>query len=158
LRTDTDMRRYLSDGTQPFDSTSSSSQYLQHDDGNIRYHPSYYDTNGMDPSKSSAISRLSRSVNSTRLAEHPVQQLSTDLVLERGVYRDRAAAKIQAAYRGYSVRKSLPWLNDKHEHSSSESNRRVHTRFDSSKPNLVVPFFSRLISMEKAHPSTSIFA
>jgi len=41
------------------------------------------------------------------------------------MYHDRAAAKIQAAYRGYSVRKSLPWLNEKQKHLQNESNKRV---------------------------------
>lgn len=46
--------------------------------------------------------------------------MSNELLLERRIYRDRAARKIQAAYRGYSVRKSLPWLTDKQEHSTDE--------------------------------------
>lgn len=49
---------------------------------------------------------------------------------ERRVYRDRAAAKIQAAYRGYSVRKSL---HEKQKHLDAQLNKRV-----TSTRNLVV--------------------
>jgi hypothetical protein len=46
-------------------------------------------------------------------------------MLERRIRRDRAAAKIQAAYRGYTVRKSLQWNNEKQKHLKSEFNKRV---------------------------------
>jgi hypothetical protein len=105
------------DGTESFDIIPPSYQHLQHDDGNIRYQTSIYGTN----------SRLSGRPN--RLNEYQTQHLSNtdnhnDLLSEHRIYRDRAAAKIQAAYRGYSVRKSLPWLNENHLHS--EHNKRVN--------------------------------
>jgi hypothetical protein len=41
------------------------------------------------------------------------------------VKRDRAAAKIQAVYRGYTVRKSMHWINDKQQRLNNEFNKRV---------------------------------
>ena len=114
------------DNTQPFDVSSSTYQHLQQDDGNVRSHTSYYETNNVpETTKSSNLSRLPRSGNSNRLTDYSSQQISNELLLERRIYRDRAAAKIQAAYRGYSVRKSLPWLNDKQEYSTDEHKQRV---------------------------------
>ena len=46
---------------------------------------------------------------------------------ERRIYHDRAAAKIQAAYRGYTVRKSLLSLNEKEKQLHSEFNQRVRS-------------------------------
>jgi uncharacterized protein YqiB (DUF1249 family) len=64
-------------------------------------------------------------LNSNRLTDYHNEHLSSDPLLERRIYHDRAAAKIQAAYRGYSVRKSLPWLNEKQKHLQNKNNKRV---------------------------------
>ena len=84
------------DSTQPFE-TISSSLSLQRDDGNLRY---------ADHSKGGRLNSSSY----------------RDFLVERRIYRDRAAAKIQAAYRGYSVRKLL---NEKQKHLNDECNKRV---------------------------------
>lgn len=52
-----------------------------------------------------------------------------DPLLEQRIKRDRAAAKIQAAYRGYTVRKSTHWLNDRKQRLNDQSNRRVYIFF-----------------------------
>ncbi len=98
------------DGTQPFNIIPSS--LYQHDDGNLRYQ-----TNNSDLIKS----RLSNGrLNDNR-----------DLSIERGIYHNRAAAKIQAAYRGYTVRKSLPRFNEKEKHLHDEFNKRVKKKQNS---------------------------
>ena len=89
------------DVIQSYDSNPPSYQHLQYENGNLRY---------PEVNKSSLVSRTSRRANPTS---------------EQRVYRDRAAAKIQAAYRGYSVRKSLTCLNEKQKHLHSEFNQRV---------------------------------
>lgn len=101
------------DVIQSYDSNPSSYQHLQYDNGNLRYpeiHPA-------ETNKSSQVSRTSRRSNQS--SEY------RDSALDRRVYRDRAAAKIQAAYRGYSVRKSLTCLNEKQENLPSDFNQRV---------------------------------
>lgn len=54
----------------------------------------------------------------------PIDQ--RDILAKAQIYEDRAAAKIQAAYRGYSVRKSLTRLNDKSKSLDDQFNRRVN--------------------------------
>lgn len=83
----------------------------------------------------------------SRLNDYSIPPLSSinehrDL-LERGMYRDRAAAKIQAAYRGYTVRKSLPWLNDKHKYLDDEFNKRVGFSLEKQIISLKSTFFSQ---------------
>ncbi|CAF4369803.1 unnamed protein product, partial [Adineta steineri] len=106
----------MSNRILPFGTIPASYKHLQQDDGNIRNQTSHYDTNHSETNKSSNISRLSRGLNSNRLNDYSNHQVSNDLSSDRRIHRDRAAAKIQAAYRGYTVRKSLPWLNDKPNH------------------------------------------
>jgi hypothetical protein len=107
------------DGTQPFDITSGSSQHLQHDDGNLRYQITNSELIKSRP--------INGRLNSNRFIDSQISNLNDhrDFLSERRVYHDRAAAKIQAAYRGYSVRKSLPWLNDKQKVLHDEFNQRV---------------------------------
>ncbi|CAF1156782.1 unnamed protein product [Rotaria sp. Silwood1] len=96
--------KYLrSNSTQPYDTISS---LYQHDDGNLRY----------QTLNSETITHLNQSLSN--INDH------RDLLLERRIYRDRAAAKIQAAYRGYTVRKSLSWLNDKQKYLHDKFNKR----------------------------------
>lgn len=119
------------DGTQPFDPLSY--QHLQNDDGNLRYQTSHYDGNNGDMLKPSSVTRLSERLNSNHINDYSTPTLTNgnehrDLVLERRIYCDRAAAKIQAAYRGYTVRKSLPWLNEKQKYLNDEFNQRVINR------------------------------
>ncbi|CAF1006900.1 unnamed protein product [Adineta steineri] len=108
----------------PFGTIPASYKHLQQDDGNIRNQTSHYDTNHSETNKSSNVSRLSRGLNSNRLNDYSNHQVSNDLSSDRRIHRDRAAAKIQAAYRGYTVRKSLPWLNDKPNHLDNEYNNK----------------------------------
>lgn len=81
---------------------------MQQEDGNIR----------------STDLIKSRSMNGRLNHARPTD--SRDLLARSKIYEDRAAAKIQAAYRGYSVRKSLPWLNDKSKSLDDQFNRRVN--------------------------------
>lgn len=69
-------------------------------------------------------------LNQNRTSEYQGQNLPgvgnlRDPLLEQRIKRDRAAAKIQAAYRGYTVRKSIHWLNDRKQRANNQSNRRV---------------------------------
>ena len=105
------------DGTQPFDFIPIGSDHLQHDDGNIR---------STDLIKSRS--------NHSRLTD------------QRDLPQDRAAAKIQAAYRGYSVRKSLPRLNEKSQSLDDQFNRRVNL------PLLLLFVFSWLFSVHHSQP------
>lgn len=73
-------------------------------------------------------------LNKNRANEYQGQDLPgvgnlRDPVLEQRIKRDRAAAKIQAAYRGYSVRKSIHWLNDRKQRLNDQSNKRVYIVF-----------------------------
>ncbi|CAF4320291.1 unnamed protein product, partial [Rotaria magnacalcarata] len=126
-------------GTQSFESIPSSYQNLQHDDGNLRFQTSQYEINNSETLKPSTLTRLSERLN---LNDYQTQSLSNvhehrDILLERHVYHDRAAAKIQAAYRGYTVRKSLPWLYDKQKYINDEFNQRPnHPRETSSLINM----------------------
>ena len=110
------------DATQPFDLLSGTSQHLQQDDGNLRYQF----TNSELNKPRSTNGRL----NTNRFIDSQVSTLNDhrDFLSERRIYHDRAAAKIQAAYRGYSVRKSLPWLNDKPKVLHDEYNQRVQKK------------------------------
>ncbi|CAF3754296.1 unnamed protein product [Rotaria socialis] len=123
-----------SNGTQSFEAIPSSYQNLQHDDGNLRFQTSQYEINNSETLKPCTLTRLSERLN---LNDYRAQSLPNvhehhDILLERHVYHDRAAAKIQAAYRGYTVRKSLPWLNDKQKYINDEFNQRPNHRRETS--------------------------
>jgi hypothetical protein len=122
--------------------------FYQHDDGNLRY-------------QTNNSSTLSRRLNTNRLTDYQLSNINEhrDLLSERGVYRDQAAAKIQAAYRGYSVRKSLPWLNDKQKHSDDEFNHRVKQNKNVFRifSKLFFLFFFSQIAIEKQHQSILIY-
>jgi len=107
--------KYHLDGTQQFDIIPSSYQHLQNDGGNLRYQ-----INNSELIKSR--------YNTNRLTNY--QNSNVNDLSERRIYHDRAAAKIQAAYRGYSVRKSLPWLNDRQKNLDDEFNQRVKKKKD----------------------------
>ena len=73
-------------------------------------------------------------LNQNRSSEYQGQDLPgvgnlRDPLLEQRIKRDRAAAKIQAAYRGYTVRKSTHWLNDRKQRLNDQANRRVYIFF-----------------------------
>ena len=100
---------------QPLNTIPSS---YQHDDGNFRYQKSLHDANHIETIKPSKLSRMSGRSSSNDYRTRQLFNITDyhDLLSERRIYRDRAAAKIQAAYRGYTVRKSLPWLNKNAKH------------------------------------------
>lgn len=68
------------------------------------------------------IASLQREDGNLRYSSRLNSSSYRDFLHERRVYRDRAAAKIQAAYRGYSVRKLL---NGKQKHLENDFNKRV---------------------------------
>ncbi len=127
----------FSDGTQPFDLIPPSQQTLQHDDGNLRLQTPVVLTNehktepaAMIPSKILRPSGRLSHLNQNRTSEYQGTQLPgvgnlRDPLLERRIKRDRAATKIQAVYRGHTVRKSIHWLNEKQQRLKSEFNKRV---------------------------------
>ncbi len=127
------------DGTQPFDLIPASQQNPQHDDGNLRSQIPIVITNEKKtdpkpiiPSKILRPSGRLSHLNQNRTSEYQGQQLPgvgnlRDPELERRVKRDRAAAKIQAVYRGYTVRKSIHWFNEKQQRLDSEYNKRVYS-------------------------------
>jgi hypothetical protein len=129
------------DGTQPFDILPASHQQLQHNDGNLRSQPPVLITNNnktesepIIPPKILRPSGRLIQLNKNRSSEYQDQQLPgvgnlRDPLLERRVKRDHAATKIQAAYRGYTVRKSLDWSNQKQPQLRSEFNKRVYSSF-----------------------------
>ncbi|CAF0959170.1 unnamed protein product [Rotaria sordida] len=146
--------KYLrSNGTQPFDTISSS---YQHDDGNLRYQTSHYEINNSETIRPSTLTHLSERLNSVHLNDYQNQPLTNindhqDLLLERHIYHDRAAAKIQAAYRGYTVRKSLPWLNDKQKYFHDDFNKRpIHHR-DTSSINMDIRLTNDNFPIDSTH-------
>jgi hypothetical protein len=66
--------------------------------------------------------------------------ITRDLLVDRGFYRERAAAKIQAAYRGYTVRKSLSVVHDK----CMSLQRNLHLRVTSTIHQRLYDFVSLL--------------
>lgn len=115
-----------SDGTQPFDIVAPSYQQLQHDNGNLRIQSPIHITKDEVHREPKVPSKLLRPsgrlshLNQNRSSEyqgHPLPGVGNlrDPKLEQLVRRDRAAGKIQAAYRGYTVRKSLYWMDSKPE-------------------------------------------
>lgn len=132
------MNNTFLDGTQQFDIVPTSRQQLQHDDGNLRIQPPILIQQGnaknTEPKKNPSV-RLRQSgrfslLNQNHTSEYQGQKLPgvgnlRDPSLERRVKRDHAATKIQAVYRGYTVRKSLQWINDKQNQLDSQFNKRV---------------------------------
>ncbi|CAF4002706.1 unnamed protein product, partial [Adineta steineri] len=124
------------DGTQAFDIIPASFQQLQHNDGNLRTQTPIIITNNekIDPEPIIASKILRPSgrlshLNQNQTSEYQNQKLPgvgnlRDPILEQRIKRDRAAAKIQATYRGYTVRKSLSWINEKQNRLNSEANKR----------------------------------
>ncbi|CAF1433270.1 unnamed protein product, partial [Adineta steineri] len=124
------------DGTQAFDIIPASFQQLQHNDGNLRTQTPIIITNNekidSEPIIASKILRPSgrlSHLNQNQTSEYQNQKLPgvgnlRDPILEQRIKRDRAAAKIQATYRGYTVRKSLSWINEKQNRLNSEANKR----------------------------------
>ncbi|CAF1165406.1 unnamed protein product [Rotaria sordida] len=123
------------DGTQQFDIIPSSQKQHKYDDGNLRFQtPVRIDNNNTDskpiiPSKIIRPSGRLSHLNQNHTSEYQGQQLPgvgnlRDPLLERRIKRDRAATKIQAAYRGHTVRKSLHWINGKQQQLHSEFNKR----------------------------------
>ena len=115
-----------SDGTQPFDIVAPSLRELQNDNGNLRIQSPIYITKDETDREPKVPSKLLRPsgrlshLNQNRTSEyqgHPLPGVGNlrDPKLEQLVRRDRAAGKIQAAYRGYTVRKSLYWMDQQPE-------------------------------------------
>ena len=86
------------------------------------------------PSKALRPSGRLIKLNQNRSSEYQGQDLPgvgnlRDPLLEQRIKRDRAAAKIQAAYRGYTVRKSIHWVNDRKQRLNDQFNKRVWVFF-----------------------------
>jgi hypothetical protein len=87
-----------------------------------------------------------------------------DPLLERRIKRDHAATKIQAAYRSYTVRKSLHWSNEKQHRLNSDFNKRVCSSSDSFLDKVLLlnsPFVNRQKSLPMQqiyHQQSLIFA
>ncbi|CAF5203020.1 unnamed protein product, partial [Rotaria magnacalcarata] len=122
-------------GNQPFDIIPPSHQQLQNDDGNLRFQsPVLITNNNIDheriiPSKVLRPSGRLSNLNQNHTSEYQGQKLPgvgnlRDPILEKRIKRDRAATKIQATYRGYTVRKSLNWINENQNQLTSEFNKR----------------------------------
>jgi hypothetical protein len=95
------------------------SQQRQYDDGYNRHSTAALgESNPIETSQTSLISRMNAQVKHDN--DH------RDVQTEPRVYRDRAAATIQAAYRGYTVRKSLLCLNEKEKYLYNEFTQRVN--------------------------------
>lgn len=157
------LKSILLDGTQPFDLIPASRPNPQHDDGNLRSPIPLVITNNKNkpepepkvPSKLLRPSGRLSHLNQNHASEYHGQQLPgvgnlRDPSLERRVKRDRAATKIQATYRGYTVRKSMNWINEKEQQLNSQYNKRVYPTFNLF-PNRIffVVFISRLVNQKK---------
>jgi len=129
--------RVLLDGTQPFDLIPSSQSNLKLDDGNLRSPIPFVIKNEhrrepevKTPSKLLRPSGRLTNLNRNQASEYENEQLPgvgnlRDPMLEQRVKRDRAATKIQSAYRGYTVRKSLQWIHDEPQRQTHDFNKRV---------------------------------
>ena len=124
------------DGAQPFDLIPPSSR--KYDDGNLRHPPLVHLQNDR---KEKLLSKFLRSsgrlshLNQNHASEYQGQSLPgvgdlRDPALEQRIRRDRAAARIQSVYRGYTVRKSLQWIHEeKLPHPQIKHHRRVSSTY-----------------------------
>ena len=127
---------YSLDGSQQFDIIPASDRQLQYADGNLRpiliTNENKNDRESVVPSKLLRPSGRLSHLNQNYTSEYQDQQLPgvgnlRDPLLERRIKHNRAATKIQAVYRGYTVRKSLHWLNQNQDQLNSEVNKRVYS-------------------------------
>ena len=117
------------DGTQPFDLIPSSSR--KYDDGNLRHPPLVHlrnDRQAPVPSKFLRSSGRLSHLNQNHASEYQGQALPgvgdlRDPALEQRIRRDRAAARIQSVFRGYTVRKSLQWIDEEKRPTPPQSKR-----------------------------------
>ena len=124
---------FSSDGTQRFDVVSPSHEKLQNDTGNLRIpspirliKPAKVEEKTL-PSKfvrpSGRLTQINRNLqNELNRRDLPGIGNLRDPSLEQLVRQDRAAARIQAVYRGYAVRKSMHWIRDR---PVEQTNKRV---------------------------------
>ena len=97
---------------------------MQRDQGNLRLQPPIEFVHREIPKEKKSnpkilrpSGRLSR-LNQNQTSEYQGKDLPgignlRDPMLEQLIHRDLAASKIQAVYRGYTVRKSLNWIRDR---------------------------------------------